>query len=341
MKRVAFLCLLSLILTASAVPEAYGELMRGGATLSSVSSVVKISREGNGLDSLTEGEVLYVFTETGDPVSQIVVRDIFADEIHSEPLPDAVGRQIRESGAILIFSNLREYGDFIKAYLDGSKEAFGNFITSHPDSELREEAQRVFDGIVYRPYKLQGTPQALNEFIEKNPENYYVRNALRRRDDLFYQPVKSMDRISCYRWFVSNYPDNINVDGAMERISELLSIYENTTLEEVARYPRSHKEKKIKFSCYLQSALPVYVEGPGVGRKTAQFSSPRNVGEYLNFQVEVKGIVLWRLFVNREDETVVKTILEARKGEKIHVYGVVFDVTGGAPWIDVDDVEKN
>jgi hypothetical protein len=295
--------------------RAYGELMRGGATLSTVSSVIKISREGNNLDSLTKGEILYIFTDTGEAVSQIIVKDIFSDVIHSEPLPDAVARQIRETRSILIFSNLREYGDFIKAFREGSMDSFREFIRRYPDSELREEAQRIFDGLVYRPYK-------------------------KRRDDLRYIPVKVADKISRYRWFISTYPDNINSGEARERITAILSTYEDADLEEVASYPRSHLGEKIKFSSTLHSALPVYVEGPSVGRKTALFSSPRNAVEYLNFQVAEEDIVLWRLFASRENENLVETIQEFEKGDHILVYGVVFDTLGGAPWIDVDDIEK-
>jgi len=308
--------------------------------LSSVSSVIKISREGNSLDSLVPGEILYVFTESGEPVSQIFIKDVFSDVIYSEPLPDAVARQIRETRSILIFSNLREYGDFIKAFRDGSMDSFRVFITRYPDSELREEAQRIFDGLVYRPFKIKSTPQALDEFIVKYPDNYYAGSALKRRDDLQYIPVKAADRISQYRWFISTYPDNIHTGEARAKMGAILSTYEDANLEEVARYPRSHLAKKVKFSCTLHSALPVYVEGPGVGRKTALFRSPRNAVDYLNFQVTENDFVLWRLFASRENENLVKTIQESEKGDHILVYGVVFDTLGGAPWMDVDDIER-
>jgi len=308
--------------------------------LSPVSSVIKISREGNGLDSLVSGEILYIFTDFGEPVSQIFIKDVFSDVIYSEPLPDAVARQIRETRSILIFSNLREYGDFIKAFRDGSMDSFRVFITRYPDSELREEAQRIFDGLVYRPFKIKSTPQALDEFIVKYPDNYYAGSALKRRDDLQYIPVKAADRISQYRWFISTYPDNIHTGEARAKMGAILSTYEDANLEEVARYPRSHLAKKVKFSCTLHSALPVYVEGPGVGRKTALFRSPRNAVDYLNFQVTENDFVLWRLFASRENENIVKTIQESEKGDHILVYGVVFDTLGGAPWMDVDDIER-
>lgn len=308
--------------------------------MSPVSSVIKISREGNGLDSLVSGEILYIFTDFGEPVSQIFIKDVFSDVIYSEPLPDAVARQIRETRSILIFSNLREYGDFIKAFRDGSMDSFRVFITRYPDSELREEAQRIFDGLVYRPFKIKSTPQALDEFIVKYPDNYYAGSALKRRDDLQYIPVKAADRISQYRWFISTYPDNIHTGEARAKMGAILSTYEDANLEEVARYPRSHLAKKVKFSCTLHSALPVYVEGPGVGRKTALFRSPRNAVDYLNFQVTENDFVLWRLFASRENENLVKTIQESEKGDHILVYGVVFDTLGGAPWMDVDDIER-
>ena len=97
--------------------------------------------------------------------------------------------------------------------------------------------------------------------------------------------------------------------------------------------------KKVKFSSTLHSALPIYVEGPSVGRKTALFQSSRNASEYLNFQVSENDFVLWRLFVSREDEFIVNTIEKAGKGDHMLVYGTVFTNLGGAPWIDVDDVE--
>ncbi len=340
MTRTASICIASLFFFLNFTPGAYGELMRGGATLSPVSSVIKISREGNGLDSLVSGEILYIFTDFGEPVSQIFIKNVFSDVIYSEPLPDAVARQIRETRSILIFSNLREYGDFIKAFRHGSMDSFRVFITRYPDSELREEAQRIFDGLVYRPFKIKSTPQALDEFINKYPDNYYAGSALKRRDDLQYIPVKAADRISQYRWFISTYPDNIHTGEAREKIGAILSTYEDANLEEVARYPRSHLGKKVKFSCNLHSALPVYVEGPGIGRKTASFRSPRNAVDYLNFQVTENDFVLWRLFASRENENLVKTIQESEKGDHIFVYGVVFDTLGGAPWMDVDDIER-
>ncbi len=340
MTRTASICIASLFFFLNFTPGAYGELMRGGATLSPVSSVIKISREGNGLDSLVSGEILYIFTDFGEPVSQIFIKNVYSDVIYSEPLPDAVARQIRETRSILIFSNLREYGDFIKAFRHGSMDAFKDFITRYPDSELREEAQRIFDGLVYRPFKIKSTPQALDEFINKYPDNYYAGSALKRRDDLQYIPVKAADRISQYRWFISTYPDNIHTGEAREKIGAIFSTYEDANLEEVARYPRSHLGKKVKFSCNLHSALPVYVEGPGIGRKTASFRSPRNAVDYLNFQVTENDFVLWRLFASRENENLVKTIQESEKGDHIIVYGVVFDTLGGAPWMDVDDIER-
>jgi len=340
MIRTASICIASLFLIICITSGAHAELVRGGAVLSSVSSVIKISREGNGLNSLMTGEILYIFTDSGEPVAQIFIKDIFSDVIHSEPLPDAVARQIRETRSILIFSNLREYGDFIKAFRDGSMDSFRDFITRYPESELREEAQRIFDGLVYRPYKIKGTFQALDEFMVKHPDNYYVGSAHKRRDDLRYIPVKAVDRISQYRWFISTYPDNRNSGEAREKMKAILSTYEDTNLEEVARYPRSRLGKKVKFAGTLHSALPVYVEGPGVGRKTALFRSPRNAVDHLNFQVREKEIVLWRLFASREDESLVQMIQESGKGDDIMVYGVVFDTLGGAPWIDVDDIEK-
>ena len=330
-----------LLLFLFGVPSAKGEVMRGGATLSSVSSVIKISREGNGLDSLVSGEILYIFTDSGEPISQIIVKDIFSDVVHSEPLPAAVARQIRETRSILIFSNIREYGDFIRAFRDGSMDSFSNFITRYPESELREEAQRILDGLAYRPFKIAGTPMALDEFINKYPGNYYTETARKRRDDLQYIPVKSLNRVSQYRWFISTYPDNIHAVEARETMRSILSEYEDTRLEEIARYPRSHLWKKVRFSANLHSALPIYVEGPGVGRKTATFRSPRDASEYLNFQVTANDIVLWRLFASMEEETIVKTIQQAEKGDQVLIYGIVFSNLGGAPWIDIDDIEIN
>lgn len=339
MARTVFISAVSLFSLLIFSADSYGEFIRGAATLSNVSSVIKINREGNGLDSLITGEILYVFTESGEPVSQIIVRDIFSDVIHSEPLPAAVARRIREDRSILIFSNLREYGDFIIAFRAGTLDAFSGFIGRYPDSELREEAKRIYDGLVYRPFKISGTPEALDDFVSKHPRNYYVESAIQRRDDLLYMPVRATDRISRYRWFISTYPDNRNAAQAREKINTILSTYESARLEDIAKYPRSHLWKKVKFSSTLHSALPIYVEGPSVGRKTVLFQSPRNASEYLNFQVSGNGFVLWRLFANREDVFIVNSIEKAEKGDHLLVYGTVFTNLGGAPWIDVDDVE--
>ena len=71
---------------------------------------------------------------------------------------------------ILVFSNLREYGDFLEAHQKGTESAFREFVSRYPKSELKEEAVRIADGIVYRSFKLRGTAQAFEEFIEKHPE---------------------------------------------------------------------------------------------------------------------------------------------------------------------------
>jgi len=340
MAGIARICMTALLATVCSPPAVRGDLMRGGAALSSVSSIIKINRTGNGLDSLEPGEILYIFTETGEPVSQISVRDIYSDVIYSEPLPDAVARQIRETRSILVFSNLREYGDFIKAFRSGSVEDFRDFLTRYPDSELGEEARRILDGLLYRPFKITGTPQALGEFLKRYPDNYYAESALKRRDDLYYLPAKAVDRISQYRSFISDHPDNINTPEALARIRAILSTYEQANLVDIARDPRSHLWKKLKFNGTLHSALPVYVEGPGVGRKTAGFTSPRKASDYLNFQISRDDVVLWRLFASKEDEYVVNMIESSVKGDDINIYGIVFSNLGGAPWIDVHDIEK-
>ena len=340
MEGIPRICLTALLAMACFPPVVRGELMRGGAALSSVSSVIKISRTGNGLDSLEPGEILYIFTETGEPVSQIFVRDIYSDVIYSEPLPDAVARQIREARSILIFSNVREYGDFIKAFRSGSMEDFRDFLTRYPDSELGEEARRILDGLLYRPFKIKGTPEAFDEFLKRYPGNYYAESAMKRRDDLYYMPVKAEDRISQYRSFISNYPDNLNAPEARERIRVILSTYEEANLVDIARDPRNHLWKKVKFSGKLHSALPVYVEGPGGGREAAGFTSPRKASDYLNFQISRNDVVLWRLFASKEDEFVVNMIESSVKGDDLTIYGIVFSNLGGAPWIDVHDIEK-
>lgn len=330
----------TIVLLTVFVSPALGEIIRGGATLASVSGVVKISREGNGLESLVEGEVLYIFTETGEAVSQIVVKDIFSDEIHSEPLPSAVARQIRGTGVILIFSNLREYGNYIEATLMGTADAFREFMADHPRSELGEEVERILDGVVYRQYKLNGTVEAFEEFVLKFPTNSYAASAAGRINDLQFATATGPDKISGYRQFILTYPDNIHAGKASERLSELQKEYQESSLEDLARYPRSNKGKKIKFACTLHSALPIYVEGPGVGRKTAAFQSPRNSFDHLNFQVGDAGMVLWRLFVSRDDEQLVDLVEGLEKGTPLKIYGTVFDTVGGAPWIDVDDLER-
>ena len=331
--------ILTTILLALSVSPALGEVIRGGATLGSASGVVKISREENGLESLVEGEVLYIFTETGEAVSQIVVKDVFSDEIHSDLLPSAVARQIRVSGVILIYSNLREYGDYISATLMGTADAFHEFIAQHPRSELREEVQRILDGLVYRPYKLRGTVAAFAEFKDKYPDNIYAASSLERRDDLQYAIFTGPDKISGYRKFILTYPDNIHVGEAQERLANLQKKYQETSLGDLALYPRSNNGKMIMFPCTLHSALPIYVEGPSVGRKTSAFQSPRNSFEHLNFQVEDNEHVLWRLFVTRDDDQLVRMIEGMDKGTPLRIYGTVFDTLGGAPWIDVNDIE--
>lgn len=331
--------LVVLVLILSSTVPAGSDVIRGGATLGSVSPVVKISRQGNNLDEVRKGDSLYVFTEKGEPVAEIRVQDIFSDVIVSEPLPGSVAKQIRTDDVILVFSNLREYGEFLRAHQAGTESAFRQFASANPKSELKEEAVRIADGIVYRPYKLAGTVKAFEEFIEQNPHNYYLESARLRRDALIFLPFKSADQLSGYHEFIRQHPDNVHIEDARNRVKELIALFQEVSPEHVARSPGNLVGKRVKFYATMHSVLPVYVEGSSVGRKSPAFSSPRNSSEYLNFQVRSGGIILWRLFASREDPELTKKIQLGKKGSIITVYGQIFSAQGNAPWIDVFDVE--
>jgi hypothetical protein len=328
----------SAIVCTVALP-AGADFIRGGATLSTVSSVVKISRAGHGLETLTEGEVLYIFTEKGEPVAQVVIKGVFADEIHSEPLPSAVARAIRESNAILVFSNLREYGDFIKAYLLGSADAFEDFIARFPKSELRHEAQRVIDGLIYRPYKIRGSVEAFEEFMRNYPENSYFRSARERRDRLLFERASRVGRINALSVFMGSYPDNLYLKEAESMVTAIQGGYRELPMADLANSPRNWQGKQVRFTANLHSSLPIYVEGFSVGRKTAGFTSPRNSAEHLNIQVQNGPYVLWRLFIDRELVDLTSLVEETEKGTRMKIYGTVFEINGGAPWIQVEDLE--
>lgn len=337
MERATILsAFLAISLTAA---PASAELIRGGAVLGSVAPIVKISRQGEALDRLAVGDTLYLFTETGEPVAELTIGNVFSDELQTKPLPDTVAREIRAADVVLIYSNLPEYGDFIKAYLAGTSEAFRIFITRFPGSELRAEAQRVVDGIDYRPYKLRGTVEAYEEFMERHPDNAYLPNARLSRDRLVYMPFREADLASGYREFIVSSPQNQFVSEARERIREFQSGYEEFSLKRIAEDAEALVGRKVKFRCQMHSALPVYLEGESVGRKSPGFYSPRDSQDYMNFQVDQGGYVLWRLFVHREQSRLVERVLSLSKGTDIVVYGKVFDARGNAPWIDVADVE--
>ena len=331
--------LLILVLSFSAMAPASADVIRGGAVLGTVSPVVKISRVGNNLDTINKGDTLYVFTEKGEPVAEIKVKDIFSDVIISESLPGSVATRIRETDVILVFSNLREYGDFLEAHQVGTQRAFREFVSGHTKSELKEEAVRIADGIAYRPFKLRGTVKAFEEFIEQHPRNYYVQSARLRRDALVYLPFKSADKLSGYQEFIRQHPDNIHVKDARARVTELMALFEEVSAEHVAKGSGNLVGKRIQFYTSMHSVLPIYVEGTSVGRKSAAFRSPRNSTDYLNFQVRSGDIILWRLFASREDPELTKKIQLTKKGRIIRVYGQVFSIEGNAPWIDVLDVE--
>ncbi len=330
---------LALTLGLSRADLASAEVIRGGATLGTVSPVVKISRQGNNLDTITKGDTLYVFTEKGEPVIQIKIRDIFSDVIISEPFATSVANQIRLTDVILVFSNLREYGDFLEAHQIGTESAFREFVSRYPKSELKEEAVRIADGIVYRPFKLRGTVQAFEEFIEKHPGNYYVEGARMRRDALIFLPFRSADHLGGYRRFIRQYPDNVHVKDARDRMTQIMALFDEVSAEHVAKGAGSLLGKRIKFYATMHSVLPIYVEGISVGKKTRAFKSPRHSTDYLNFQVSSGYIILWRLFASRENPELTKKIQLAKKGSIIKVYGQIFSAEGNAPWIDVLDVE--
>ena len=329
----------ALVLTLTMTCGAHAAVIRGGAILASVSPLIKINTTVLGDAVLSEGDILYVFDETGEPVTRITVKDVFSDEIHSELIPESVAAQIRSTRAILVFSNLPEYGAFIRAHLDGSEEAFRGFVKGYPRSELRPEAERIIDGIIYRPFKLRGTIAAYGEFIDGHPENYYVKNAVRRRDTMIFRPFREADLLSSYRDFITTYPDNLFVPMAKERMKDLFATFEEVSVEHLARSPAELIGRRIRFVCRLHSVLPIYVEGTSVGKKAASFSSPRNSLEHLNFQVEAGDYVLWRLFASRDDTRLTSTLQLAGKGQTLMVYGTVFSLQGNAPWIDVIDAE--
>ena len=338
--KFPIIIIVSFLVVLIAAGPADAEFIRGGATISPVSSVIKINKEGHNLDSLVESEFLFVFTETGEPVAQIVIKDVFSDAIYSEPLPGSIARSIRESNAILVFSNLREYGDFIKAYLEGTIDAFDMFIEKYPMSELREEAQRVIDGLKYHPFKMKGTSDAFNEFIMQYPENFYVGNATKRRDLLIFRQVETTGRISSYQKFINQYPSNMHVDTARDRIKALRKTFIEVKVGDLAGNPAKYNGKMVRFICILHSTLPVYVEGFSVGRKSSTFTSPRSSSQHLNLQVERGPIIMWRLFVERDKVDLISLVQNMDKGDLFKIYGEVFDIFGGAPWIEVHDIEK-
>jgi hypothetical protein len=326
-------------LVGPAARAAPAEVVTGSAMIAAVSPVIKILREPGTFESLKEGDTLYIFTETGRPVTAISVKNVFSDEIHSEPLVEELANKMRDDKTILIFANVPEYGSFIKAYLDGGEAAFRRFIDETPNSLLVREARKVIDGIIYRPYKLAGTIEAFDDFISRHPDNFYAENAVQRHDKLEYAPYKTADLIGSYRKFISLHPNNRNVPEAQARIRDILASFEEVSIDQLAKAASSLTGRRVKFYCYLRSILPIFVSGDSVGRKTAKFASPRPGSDYINIQVEGSGFVLWKLFVSREDAELTQTTQLQDRNQALRVFGQVFSNDGNAPWIDVLDME--
>jgi hypothetical protein len=330
---------ITLAFGAAAALAAPTSVVQGGAMIGANSPIIKILREPGTMDVLKEGDTLYVFNEKGIPITAIAVKNVFSDEIHSEPLVDELAAKLRDSGTILIFSNVPEYGAFIKAYLDGGEAAFRKFIADNPNSLLRPDAQKVVDGIVFRPYKLRGTIEALNEFIKTYPENAYVESAVLRRDTLEYADVKQADLIGAYRKFIALHPGNRFIPEAQARIRDILAGFEDVSVDQLAKASSPLTGRKVKFVCYIHSILPIFVSGESVGKKTSKFSSPRPGVDYINLQVEGAGFILWRLFISREDTELMHSVQMQDRQEMVQVFGQVFSNEGNAPWIDVLDLE--
>lgn len=344
-KRTKTILALGLIALAAstaggAEPPPPAEAVQGAAVMGATSPIIKVLREPGTLESLKQGDTLFVFTDQGNPVTTIAIKNVFSDEIHSEPIEEALAAKIRDSGTILIYSNVREYGEFIKAYLDGGEKAFRSFIAAHPASPLRAEAQKVADGIVYRPYKLRGTLEAFEEFIRQHPENAYLEQAVVRRDTLQFLPFKDIDKIGAYRQFVSRYPNNRFVLEAQRRVKDILASFEEIAIDQLAQASASTLGRKVKFKCHLHSLLPIFVSGSSVGKKTALFTSPRPSSDYLNLQVDGAGFILWKLFISREDAELVHLVQGADRSRMMTVFGQVFSNEGNSPWIDVLDLEE-
>ncbi len=336
---LAVFAVASSVLAGSAAQAAATEVVTGGAIMGATSPVIKILREPGAFASLKEGDTLYIFTETGRPVTAIAVKNVFSDEIHSEPLVEELANKMRDDKTILIYANIPEYGSFIKSYLDGSAAAFRRFIAETPTSLLVPEAQKVIDGIIYRPYKLKGTIEAFNEFIAQYPGNLYIENAVKRRDQMEFAPFKQADLIGSYRKFVALHPRNLNVPEAQARIKDILASFEEVSIDQLAKASASLTGRKVKFYGYLRSILPIFVSGESVGKKTAKFASPRPGTEYLNLQVEGAGFVLWKLFIAREDVELSQEVQMQDRHQMLRFYGQVFSNDGNSPWIDVQDME--
>jgi hypothetical protein len=335
----AAIAILTLAFTGRPAGAAATSVVQGGAMVGANSPIIKILREPGTMEALKEGDTLYVFNEKGTPITAIAVKNVFSDEIHSEDLVENLAARLRDSGTILIYSNVPEYGAFIKAYLDGGEEAFRKFIADNPNSLLRPDAQKVVDGIVFRPYKLRGTIEALNEFIKAYPDNAYVESAVLRRDTLEYSSVKQADLIGAYRRFIALHPGNRFVPEAQARVKDILSGFEDVSVDQLAKASASLTGRKVKFVCYIHSILPIFVSGESVGKKTSKFTSPRPGVDYINLQVEGVGFILWRLFVSREDTDLMKALQMQDRHEMVQVFGQVFSNEGNAPWIDVLDLE--
>ncbi len=321
---------------ASAAPV---QLVQGAAVLGDNAPVIKIFREGLPPAAVGEGDILFIFTEKGDPVTEVPVKDVFSDEIYSQPLDEELVIRLRGENTILIFANVPEYGEFLKAYLNGREEAFRDFLRRHPASLLEGEARRVADGIVYRPYKLKGTAEALEEFLRLHPDSSWKEAAELRRDQLQFDPVSQADLIDQYRLFTVRYPRNRFVGQALTRVQQLRDAHPRVVLPRLLDDPQAFMGKKLRFSGYIHSLLPIFLQGGAVGRKTERFHSPRAADDYLNVQFDDGGpYILWRGFLRRDLVTLVDFVETGDREEPWTVFGEVFSTDANAPWLEITDM---
>ncbi|MCB0429887.1 MAG: WG repeat-containing protein [Flavobacteriales bacterium] len=139
---------------------------------------------------------------------------------------------------------------FSRARAQNTSDAMFRFLDRYPDAQEAEEANDIYQALLYKEHTESGTVDAYVGFIRDFPESPYVREA---QNTIFALETES-GKASDYYGFIRQYPSNPNVSAAWHNLYQLNVVdYKPETiakfLEMYPDYPfRNQVEQELELS---------------------------------------------------------------------------------------------